>query len=170
MKKASILTLVLPFFLILFIQFSASAQASVDTCASEGERCWFSGTAEVAYGAGNKWTTKVLKGGFNCGVNTFGSDPAYGTLKTCRIVNRDCAREGGRCEFDGWRTVKYGANGAFVKQTFRNGVACSNDAFGRARRPAYPRIAISRRPMKNPSTISPGSGCTIPSPVIITAI
>ena len=150
MKKASIFTLVLPFFLILFIHFSANAQAPSDTCASEGERCWFPGTAEVAYGAGNKWTTKVLRGGFNCGVSTFGSDPAYGTLKTCRIVNRDCAREGGRCEFDGWRTVKYGANGAFVKQTFRNGVACSNDAFGRDPAPGVPKQCYFSTPDEKP--------------------
>lgn len=99
MKKTSIFTIVLPIFLILLIHFSANAQAPPDTCASEGERCWFPGTAEVAYGAGNKWTSKVLRGGFNCGVSTFGSDPIYGTVKTCRIVSRACAAEGATLRF-----------------------------------------------------------------------
>jgi len=41
-----------------------------------------------------------------------------------------CADEGGRCDFDGTRRVRYGANGVYVYATFTDGARCSNDVFG----------------------------------------
>jgi len=120
--------------LVAYVCFqpAAQAQAPADiTCSGEGERCWFPGTADVSYGAGTRWVTKTLRGGFNCGLNTFGSDPAPGTLKTCKIVSPVCAVEGKPCDFKGTRTVKYGARGTFATKTFKDGVICGVAAFGR---------------------------------------
>ncbi len=41
-----------------------------------------------------------------------------------------CADEGGFCDFDGTRRVRYGANGVYAYATFTDGVQCSNEVFG----------------------------------------
>jgi len=56
-------------------------------CAKEGERCRFTGTREVKYGAGGKFYSKKLTGGATCGVATFGGDPTPNVLKQCYLVS-----------------------------------------------------------------------------------
>ncbi len=41
-----------------------------------------------------------------------------------------CAKEKGFCDFDGRKRVRYGADGRFTEDVFRNGVPCDNRAFG----------------------------------------
>jgi hypothetical protein len=41
-----------------------------------------------------------------------------------------CAAEGSTCAFTGTRTVRYGANSAFVEKSLSNGAACGNGIFG----------------------------------------
>ena len=60
----------------------------------------------------------------------FGSDPAPNVLKTCVIVPKKCAVEGGKCEFKGVRTVKFGANGKWKTKTVKDGLACDVATFG----------------------------------------
>ncbi len=98
-------------------------------CAKEGERCAFTGTAEVAYGVGNKWAKKVATGSISCTNSAFG-DPAPNQAKTCVIPVTKCASEGGKCEFSGVRTVKYGANDVWAVKTVRDGLTCGVAAFG----------------------------------------
>ena len=99
-------------------------------CAKEGERCGFLGTSEVAYGAGNRWVTKTATKSIQCGVAAFGTDPAPNVHKTCVIVPTRCAGEGELCAFSGFRTVKYGANGVWATNTFKDGITCGVAAFG----------------------------------------
>jgi hypothetical protein len=42
-----------------------------------------------------------------------------------------CAKEGERCQFAGWRTVRYGANGIWAEKTAYNEVTCGVAAFGK---------------------------------------
>jgi hypothetical protein len=41
-----------------------------------------------------------------------------------------CADEGQVCSFTGTRSVRYGANGAYVFKTLTNGTTCTNSVFG----------------------------------------
>lgn len=52
------------------------------SCASEGQNCSFSGTAEVRYGANGDETRGVFTGGVACNSSVFG-DPAPGASKNC---------------------------------------------------------------------------------------
>jgi len=54
-------------------------------CANEGERCSFSGTKDVAYGANGQYAIRRrASGGIDCGNHVFG-DPAPGIFKACYI-------------------------------------------------------------------------------------
>ena len=118
----------------------ANAQDGVtwSKCANEGGRCEFTGIRAVRYGADGKYVTREFKNGVDCGNQVFG-DPAQGISKSCEIAAAPtsatptwskCADEGGRCNFNGVRTVRYGANDRFVTREFKNGVDCGNVVFG----------------------------------------
>ncbi len=52
-------------------------------CASEGQHCAFTGTANVVYGARSTWTAaRPFSGGTECSNAVFG-DPIYGVAKSC---------------------------------------------------------------------------------------
>lgn len=53
-------------------------------CASENQRCNFSGKAVVRYGANGKFVSRVAVGGIDCNNKTFG-DPIYGVVKACYV-------------------------------------------------------------------------------------
>jgi hypothetical protein len=121
---------------LLFVQASSNAQAppaGAVECAKESERCNFSGTGDVSYGAGDKWITKTATDGINCGVAAFGKDPAPNVLKTCKIVAvaTKCADEGAPCIFTGTRTIRYGANGIWAEKTATGAIYCGVAGFGR---------------------------------------
>ena len=121
---------------VLFVQASSHAQAppaGAVECAKESERCNFSGTGDVSYGAGDKWITKTATDGINCGVAAFGKDPAPNVLKTCKIVTvaTKCADEGAPCIFTGTRTIRYGANGIWAEKTATGAIFCGVAGFGR---------------------------------------
>jgi len=64
-------------------------------CANEGERCSFSGTKDVAYGANGSYTVKQgVRGGIDCNNNVFG-DPAPGVFKACYIKDHQGGGGGG---------------------------------------------------------------------------
>ena len=107
-------------------------------CANEGGHCEFSGIRTVRYGADGKYVTREFKNGVDCNNQTFG-DPIEGVSKSCEVaiapesaatIWRKCANEGARCNFNGKRTVRYGANDKFVTREFKNGVDCNNQTFG----------------------------------------
>lgn len=83
-----IFRLVLPLFILLFVQSVANAQSLPEgyvSCAKEGEQCQFQGTKEVRYGADTRWKIMTATNGIKCDYVTFGGDPAYGTHKQCYI-------------------------------------------------------------------------------------
>ncbi|MGK2954013.1 MAG: DUF1996 domain-containing protein [Thiobacillus sp.] len=53
--------------------------------AREGDPFTLSGTQNVRYGDGLSWVSKAASGSGTCGVNYFGSDPAYGSAKFCEV-------------------------------------------------------------------------------------
>lgn len=58
------------------------------SCANEGQRCQFSGTRDVAYGANGQFNYKYeITNGIDCSNSVFG-DPAYGVRKACYISHR----------------------------------------------------------------------------------
>jgi hypothetical protein len=108
-----------------------------EECAKENERCVFEGTRTVRYGTGNSFVELAFENGVDCNNATFG-DPASSINKVCYVKIpdgnpdlKDCAKENGRCEFDGVRIVRYGAGDNFVQRTFFNGVDCNTATFGR---------------------------------------
>jgi hypothetical protein len=106
-------------------------------CAGEGGQCAFSGTRNVAYGAGN-YTFRTATSSTACTNDTFGSDPVANTLKACYVAPlggpagyTQCATENGTCAVSGFgRTVAYGANGAFIYRLFTASTPCTNGVFG----------------------------------------
>lgn len=109
-------------------------------CANEDQRCRFSGTQYVYYGAGDRFVARSLSNGVNCSNAVFG-DPAPGVRKACYLAEaigsavsapggRSCADEGGYCRFNGARYVYYGAGDHYVARRLTNGTECTNTVFG----------------------------------------
>jgi len=106
-------------------------------CVNEGERCDFSGAADIAYGTGASFNyISGISGGVDCNNAVFG-DPASGAPKACYIKGGGplgyvyCIAEGGRCDFSGVADVAYGASLRYNYQ-FRvtGGIDCNNTVFG----------------------------------------
>lgn len=140
-------------------RFLAQSGAS-DTwirCASEGERCSFSGTKEVRYGANGTYINSVYSNGVSCETSTFGSDPVPFVKKGCDYFGSgatsstsgtsdsatqtstwtDCATEGGICNIVGRERVRvrFGANESYLYYTTSGSsqmeaVVCRSDVFG----------------------------------------
>ncbi|HZS04725.1 MAG TPA: hypothetical protein VFD58_07815 [Blastocatellia bacterium] len=65
-------------------QGSPVGNAKFTPCGKEGERCQFTGTREVMYGAGAQWATRGAANGVDCSVKVFG-DPAPNVPKQCYV-------------------------------------------------------------------------------------
>ena len=64
-------------------------------CANEGERCSFSGTKDVAYGANGHYTVRHgVRGGIDCNNSVFG-DPSPGVFKACYVKETGSGGGGG---------------------------------------------------------------------------
>jgi hypothetical protein len=133
-------------------------------CAAEGQTCRVNGRAEVRFGDGQRYATRVVNGGgIACDVANFG-DPAYGVVKHCEIHrsgwggsgggggsggNFDgwdtCAREGGRCSFSGRAQVRYGAEGRWAYRDAWGSVGCDNRSFGADPFPNRPKVCQVKR-------------------------
>ncbi|CDX28754.1 conserved exported hypothetical protein [Mesorhizobium sp. SOD10] len=135
--------------------FPATASAQqLRRCANEGGICRLPYPTEVVYGARGRTTSRFFdRRSVPCSNRVFG-DPAPGREKACYFVARGgygddddygdddygprpgrgewvaCAREGEFCDFRGRAMVRYGARGQYTQDVFRNGVRCSNNAFG----------------------------------------
>jgi alpha-L-rhamnosidase-like protein len=116
---------------------AAGLPAGFTYCAGEGGQCAFTGTRNVAYGAGN-YTVKTATSATACTNDAFGVDPAANILKSCYVAPLGgpagytvCAAENGTCSVAGFgRTIAYGANGAFAYRVFTTGTPCTNGVFG----------------------------------------
>jgi hypothetical protein len=117
-------------------------------CARENDVCRLPGPGTVRYGTERRFVDQEFRGGsVRCDNRTFG-DPAPREDKFCSFRTgggwgngggwggsdgrwTECAREGGFCRFSGRRSVWYGAgDGRAVVREFRDGVPCTNEAFG----------------------------------------
>ena len=119
-------------------------------CARENETCRVDGPATIRFGINGRYYERQVRGGsVYCSIQTFG-DPAPRERKVCEVRDGggwggsgpgggwggggrwvECAREGDFCRFNGRRQVWYGAeDGRHVVREFRDGVPCTNEAFG----------------------------------------
>jgi DNA-binding beta-propeller fold protein YncE len=123
---------------------NSAASTTWSACANELERCNFTGTAVVRYGANGKYLYTVASNGIECRNFTFG-DPIGGIVKHCDIASLDlrlpvvrdgvliCAQENQTCLVPGRNaTVRYGAPGHWVYLTGLNAtsIPCNNKTFG----------------------------------------
>ncbi len=141
MTQSVTLALAMVFFWLGAPMANAQDGVTWSKCANEGSRCEFNGVRAVRYGADGKYVTREFKNGVDCGNPVFG-DPIPGFSKSCEVAVAaaapapgvpswsKCADEGGRCNFNGVRSVRYGANDRFVTREFKNGVDCGNPVFG----------------------------------------
>jgi len=131
-------------------------------CAGEAQRCGFSGTRVVAYGAGTSagaYRYRTATGGIDCGIVAFGGDPTVGILKACYVAPDGgpsgytaCAAEGGTCTVSAPTLVAYGAFGAFAYRLVPAGAtACTNAAFG-----TDPMFGVAKRCYLAPAGGPPG--------------
>jgi hypothetical protein len=123
-------------------------EAGWEDCSEEWQRCSFTGSRNVRYGANGVYQPiKSFTGGVDCKNDNFGGDPLPGVTKRCSLEVAGgappppppseggawtvCAQEWGRCSFTGAREVRYGANGIYRPlMTFTDGVDCRNSSFG----------------------------------------
>jgi len=85
-------------------------------CAKEDQRCSFSGTKDVAYGAEGKFNYKHnISGGIDCGNETFG-DPNYLVEKACFIRVADVEPKKSNCD---------GKEGVYLYEHINNKGRCS---------------------------------------------
>ena len=79
--------IVLPLLVLLYVQaINAQVPSNYELCAKEGERCQFTGTRTVRYGANGVWAEQTATNGITCGVAAFGRDPVPNVLKQCYVV------------------------------------------------------------------------------------
>src|SRR5436190_23722225 len=86
--RNTVATMIVPTLLVLlFLQASSNAQvpSNYELCAKEGERCQFTGTRTVRYGANGIWAETTATNGITCGVAAFGRDPVPNVLKQCYL-------------------------------------------------------------------------------------
>ncbi|MBO1009134.1 right-handed parallel beta-helix repeat-containing protein [Acidovorax sp. SD340] len=130
-------------------QATHTPPAGYKPCAVEGQKCSFSGAANVVYGAGTTWTSpRSFTNGVSCSNATFG-DPLWGVQKACYAGAPSpapapdpvltapppgytlCAVEGQQCSFTGTAKVVYGAGTTWTAaRAFTNNVMCNNATFG----------------------------------------
>lgn len=111
-------------------------------CATEGQRCSFSGAAQVVYGARTIWTSPLsFTGGVACNNTTFG-DPLREVAKACYfraaaapapapLTWTRIAAEGGSFTVGANATVRYGAGSSHVQRVMSGAGQCTNAFFGR---------------------------------------
>ena len=112
--------------------------AGYTRCADEAGTCTFSGTRQVAYGAGGSFAYKTKTASTPCTNAAFGGDADPDMVKSCYVAATggpsgytQCAAEDGSCAVpDHARTVAYGANGSFTYKVLSGNVACNNATFG----------------------------------------
>lgn len=117
-----------------------------NACAAETQRCAFSGTAQVVYGARTTWTTpRSFTGGVACNNATFG-DPLRGVPKTCYVQAAPApapvtwtqiATQGQAFSVSGTRVVRFGVAwaGIWVSKNVTGAATCDATFFGNDPKP-----------------------------------
>jgi hypothetical protein len=86
----------------------------------------------VRYGADSRWLLKWIESGaMACNTDTFGGDPAYGTVKSCEFAELANVVAGEGDVFGVTDTVRvtYGSSGGSVSKTVAPGIAACTIAF-----------------------------------------
>ncbi|MEO8807041.1 MAG: Ig-like domain-containing protein, partial [Burkholderiaceae bacterium] len=107
--------------------------------ADERQSFSVSGTQLVRYGAGTNWVQKSVTSSGQCTNAFFGSDPLYGTRKSCEIQVTvtdpgpwtRIAVEGQAFTTSATRAVRYGVDTRWVQKAVTGSGQCSNSFFGR---------------------------------------
>ena len=120
-----------------------TATAVADTAgwtgvASEGQSFSIGGTQVVRYGADTRWVQKSVSGSATCTNAFFGSDPAWGVVKSCQAQGAAAttatwtriAGEGQAFTVSGTQTVRYGTGSAWIQKSVTTSGTCSNGFFG----------------------------------------
>jgi hypothetical protein len=121
-----------------------SAAPTVTTVASEGQSFTVTGTQTVQFGAGSQWITKSITGTGQCTTGFFGSDPAFGTFKSCQVITTTAvaaptptpatpttvASEGQSFAVTGTQTVRFGADTRWITMSVTGTGQCTNAFFG----------------------------------------
>jgi hypothetical protein len=122
-------------------------------CATENSSCQIGASpAVVAFGVSTNWVYKSnITGSIRCDVAAFGSDPAKGQVKTCKLAVTPfnyCSTEGGPCVLPIGASIAFGANGRFIIFTDRGGttVPCSISTFKSDPAPGQQKQCYSYQP------------------------
>ncbi len=109
-------------------------------CATEGNTCYFSGSATISYGYGGEFYSSTQTNGVAC-TDALG-DPNPNQIKNCFYTPPSagvpigpsgyiyCGPDGGTCAYAGWAQVAYGANGNFRYYPASGGLGCNAVTFG----------------------------------------
>ncbi|WP_165956406.1 family 43 glycosylhydrolase [Kribbella antibiotica] len=152
--------------------------AGFTRCAGEGERCSFTGTRKVLYGAGTasaSYRAKVAAGGVDCKIVAFGADPALNVLKSCYVSppggpsgSTRCVTEGQTCAVGGPAIVTFGAAGNYADKLVGAGsITCTNASFGRDPLPGVEKacyVASAGSPPGLASCAAENQTCTVAGP------
>jgi len=121
-------------------QSMTSQNMGWEECASkENDDCKFVGHRLVRFGENGNFTYKLGEGNIKCSTSHFVIDPSPGKAKKCdfysgNIVWRQCATNGGKCDFTGKKFVRYGnssddqGRGWNIK-LLADGTDCTNTVF-----------------------------------------
>ncbi len=146
---------------------AAATAPSYVTLANEGASFTVDGTQTVRFGAGSRWIEKSVTGSGQCTNVFFGSDPAYGTYKSCQVVvpsvaMTTIAAENGGFTVTGTQVVQYGAGALWTQKSITGTGQCTNAFFGKD--PAY-GVVKSCRVAATPTQVAPvapaPSGATV---------
>jgi hypothetical protein len=122
---------------------AAVAAATWVQVAVERQTFTVTGTKTVRYGAGTRWVQRSVTGTATCSNGYFGSDPAYGVVKSCQVDTSTpvptgwttVASERDAFSVSGTRIVRYGADVRWVQKSVTTSGLCTNGFFGSD--PAY---------------------------------
>lgn len=112
------------------------------------------GLVRARFGTGSSYTEgRSLPTPFFCGINTFGTDPLWGSRKHCQVRVYSfvhCAWEGERCNLNGQAfRVRYGTapeGRNYVELPKENAFFCDNSEFGQDPAPGQRKRCWAYRP------------------------
>ncbi|NVO07770.1 MAG: hypothetical protein HXX19_18430, partial [Rhodoferax sp.] len=125
--------------------YPALLPAPSSKCGDENGKCTINAGSQpqdIYYGLGTMFAIKhCVTNTVDCSNSSFGADPTYGGGKSCytqksdcdphKLFNFKCAREHGRCSFEGTKDVAYGRDGVWtIKQGVSGGITCDTNTFG----------------------------------------
>lgn len=103
-----------------------------DFCSEENQECKFSGVSIVKFGTENSWNYKLGSESINCNATSFGN-PTVLAKKCFKLRDnfwKECAQDGGVCNFIGTTIVKYGYENRVFYRQVTDSIPCNKQIFG----------------------------------------